>query len=134
MHGHDDRSAAQTLDRIREGTGVLLRTATQRHSELKQAMDRGEFNAALGACASLQEKLTHLAEAQSALGRLADTNIIKVSDLEPGMKLTDIGVIERLDPCPFCEDEDCSNLTIHLEGGGHVALPGGAEVAVDGQA
>lgn len=132
--GVHDGHAASTLDRIRVGSGNLVLVANQRVGEIKKALDHGRFEEAYACCASLHDKLGHLAGAESRLARLADASIVRVADMEVGMVMPDAGVVSSVEACSHCGRDNCENVTITFENGSAVTVDRDEEmvVAADG--
>lgn len=112
---HPPGTAAQTLDRIRRGGTHLILAAQHRLAEAKVLIDKGEFKEALVTVAQLHEKLAALAEAEGALGTVADAQILRCSEVESGMRLVDVGVVTAITPCP-CEQEFCDRIVLTIDG------------------
>jgi hypothetical protein len=128
--GPHEGNAADALDRIRDGGTNLISIAQQRLSEIKRLLDHGRFHDAAVACVSLQEKLMHLSQAQQSLGRLADTVVIRISDVKAGMTVPEAGVISEVGPCPNCEREGCESINLTFESGASVVLDRDDEICV----
>lgn len=110
------QSAADALDQIRVGGGHLLLTAHQRINEVRDALDAGQFTKAVEACNGLMAKVGQLAQAQAAMGLLADNTLVRVGDLQDGMMIPGVGPITDIGPCPNCGSESCEHVSFTVAG------------------
>lgn len=133
MSDHKDqpKSAAQTLDRVRQGGNLLIVTAHQRLGEVKVALEHGDFRLAMNLIASLQEKCAMLAQAEVALGQFSKAHIVKCVDIEAGMVLPEIGEVQEVDVCGACGDENCDTIMLHIKEGGIAIVQRSGEVVVE---
>lgn len=125
-----DQNAANSLDEIRTGAANLLLTAHQRLTEVKRALEMGQFGSAHSAASSLQEKLSHLAEAQQTMGKLTSARIMRVGELEPGMRIAEGGEVASVGPCPGCGREECNNMALTLGNGAMLLLDKTDEIVI----
>lgn len=90
------KTAAATLDKVREGGTIIVNLTRQRLKEAGEAVDEGRFNDAARNMQEALTKLQSLAHAEAALGELADgTRIIRAKDVEEGMHLIAYGVVTK---------------------------------------
>lgn len=127
-HAHPKGTASETLDRIRRGGTHLILAAQRLLAETKSLVDEGDFQGAMKTAAKLHEKLSALAEAEGSLGVLSDARILKCSDVEVGMTLTDVGEITAIEPCP-CGQGYCDRIILRIEDQA-VNFPADAEIIV----
>lgn len=109
-------TAAETLDAIRRGGQQMVLSAHQRLAECKSFLDRGEFKMAAAACAQVGHRLSMLAHAQEHLGALDSSRLVRVSDLEVGMRAHGGARIVGIEPCP-CTVQHCQKRVIRFEDG-----------------
>lgn len=108
-----EASAALTLDNIRFGGANLLLSIRQRINEATGELDHGDFLEAEKRLTEAAGLVHFLGNAQKTLG-IATGHIIRASELEVGMTMTDIGEVTKVEP------EDC----------GHSACPGHFAVTI----
>lgn len=123
-------TAAETLDRIRQGGANLVLVVNQRLAELSRALDAGKFDEAFAVSSSLHEKLGHLARCEITMGRLAEAHLVKCADIEPGMVIGEAGRIAETGPCDDCGREGCENIVITFESGAKVTVDRDEEMVV----
>lgn len=109
-------TAADALDQIRVGGGHLLLTAHQRINEVRDALNAGHFTKAVEACNGLMQKVAQLAQAQAAMGLLADNTLVRVGELREGMIVPGVGPITDIGPCPNCGSESCDHVSFTVAG------------------
>lgn len=109
-------TAAEALDQIRVGGGHLLLTAHRHLNETRDALNSGQFTKAVEACNGLMQKVGQLAQAQAAMGLLADNSLVRVGDLEEGMIVPGVGPITDVGPCPNCGKDSCHMVSFTVAG------------------
>jgi hypothetical protein len=113
-----ERSASLTLDQIREGGQSLVLLCQTRMADLSEAIREGRFHDAMGHLQEIGAKLTALAQAENALGSLAESFIIRAEQIEEGMILRGMGTVAtvRREEKPVPGDEPCIHLHFTFEG------------------
>lgn len=127
-HAHPKGTASDTLDRIRRGGTHLILAAQRRLAETKTLLDEGDFQLAMKTAAQLHEKISALAAAEGSLGTVSDARILKCSDIQIGMTLTEVGEVTAIEPCP-CGQDHCDRIIMTIEDQ-PVSFPADAEVIV----
>lgn len=122
MHDHHDdltdalsaKSPATTLDQIREGGVALVALTRSRLAECERAVFEGRFFDAFNLCQEVIQKLGPLASAESALGALAESEIVRAEQVSEGMILRGMGTVSdvRREAKPIPGGEPCVH--IHL--------------------
>jgi hypothetical protein len=125
---HPRGTASETLDRIRRGGTHLILAAQRSLGETKALLDDGDFQSAMKAAARLHEKISALAVAEGSLGSVSDARILKCSDIEVGMMLSDVGEVTAIEPCQ-CGQDHCDRIVLTL-GDQVVSFPADAEIIV----
>lgn len=125
---HPKGTASETLDRIRRGGTHLILAAQRSLGETRTLLDDGDFQAATKAAARLHEKISALAVAEGSLASVSDARILKCSDIEVGMTLSDVGEVTAIEPCS-CSQDDCDRIVLTLEDQS-VSFPADAEIIV----
>lgn len=128
MEGPKDAAAA--LDAIRQGGSQLVLNAHQRLNEVRERLDRGEFGSAHDAILQLEDRLSHLAQAETSLGVLANATLIRLSELEVGMKTNKGILVTNIEPCP-CPVPDCDKRIVTFQDGHQMHVQGGWEVVIE---
>lgn len=126
--GHPEGTASDTLDRIRAGGAQLIVAAHRRLGDVKTQLDEGNFKGAMGAAAQLHEKISALAEAESAMGAVAEACILKCREITVGMALVELGEVTAIEPCP-CGQAQCDRIVLTV-GDQPVNLVANAELIV----
>jgi hypothetical protein len=125
---HPRGTASETLDRIRRGGTHLILAAQRSLGETKALLDEGDFQAAMKAAARLHEKISALAIAEGSLASVSDARILKCSDIEVGMMLSDVGEVTSIEPCR-CGQDHCDRIVLTLDDQS-VSFPADAEIIV----
>lgn len=81
----EKKSAAGTLDAVREGGQALLMLVNQRVSELQGLLAGGDFMGAADCAQQVASKTSVLAFAQANLGGLGKTYVVRVTEIQVGM-------------------------------------------------
>jgi hypothetical protein len=125
---HPKGTASETLDRIRRGGTHLILAAQRSLAETKVLLDDGDFQGAMKSAARLHEKLSALAVAEGSLGTVSDSRILKCSEIEVGMTLSDVGEVTAIEACP-CGQDHCDRIVLTIEDQ-PVNFPADAEIIV----
>jgi hypothetical protein len=125
---HPKGTASETLDRIRRGGTHLILAAQRSLGETKALLADGDFQAAMKAAARLHEKVSALAVAEGSLASVSDALIVKCSEIEVGMTLSDVGEVTAIEPCA-CGQDHCDRIVLTLDDQS-VSFPADAEVIV----
>jgi hypothetical protein len=127
----DMKSAASTLDAIREGGVQLILAARDRLAEIEEALDQGRFTDAYERAQELMGRLGPLAAAQANVAAYKRTYIVRAADVEVGMVLKGFGEVEsketEITPCVGNDHEHVA-VTLHFAGGGQEAYSGDQEL------
>lgn len=122
-HTHDGAgvaapSANRTLDQIRDGGQALVIICQARLNDCNQAITEGRFYQALGHTQEIAQKLQVLAQAENALGALAESFIIRAEQIEEGMVLRGMGTVAtvRREEVPVPGDDPCVHIHITFDG------------------
>lgn len=111
-HEHDhaahDSGAQSTLDRIEAGSHHLLTITRRRIADVLDALDEGDFRAAVQSMATAQQAMTPLANAQSYIAIAGNAELIETQELKIGMVIVDVGTVSTV------EVEQCDAL--HCDG------------------
>lgn len=127
-HAHPKGTASETLDRIRRGGTHLILAAQRALAETRAQLGDGDFQAAMKSAARLHEKISALAVAEGSLGTVSDARILKCSDVEVGMTLSDVGEVTAIEACP-CGQDHCDRIVLTIEDQS-VNFPADAEIIV----
>jgi hypothetical protein len=127
-HAHPRGTASETLDRIRRGGTHLILAAQRSLGETRALLDDGDFQGAMKSAARLHEKISALAVAEGSLASVSDARILKCSDIEVGMMLSDVGEVTAIEPCP-CGQDHCDRIVLTLEDQS-VSFPADAEIII----
>ncbi|MEA2334518.1 MAG: hypothetical protein QOG40_1008 [Solirubrobacteraceae bacterium] len=127
-NAHPKGTASETLDRIRRGGTHLILAAQRSLGETRALLDDGDFQGAMKAAARLHEKINALAVAEGSLATVSDARILKCSDIEVGMTLSDVGEVTAVEPCS-CGQEHCDRIVLTLDDQS-VSFPADAEIIV----
>lgn len=121
---HDD-GIEKALNAIHAGGHQLVMLVRTRVAQLLDELDRGDFRNALNYVGDISQSVGALAQAQGTIAIAEGSHLVKALDLEVGMELTDIGVIEEK------TTEECG----HTRCNGHVKVKVGThEMASAGNA
>lgn len=128
-----DRNPSVTLDNIRTGGQKMLATARTRLAEVEEALNEGRFVLAKNHCYDLYGKLNTLADAETSLGVLATTSIVRAEDVEVGMLIgagpvTDVDVDRH--QCHGGGDHEHVIVTLEWEDGTKEQYAGHQEMVV----
>lgn len=82
-----DGSAAETLDRIREGSTYVVATAIQRLEECLEAVRDGRFREARRHLEEVANRLDPLSSAETQFGGWDNVRIIRANEIEEGMSI-----------------------------------------------
>lgn len=88
---------AEKIHAMRDGAEQLVALAEGRIIEAQEALANGDFALAAGRLGEARSKLQPLVEADSYMGGLKDTRVIRAKHLQEGMVMTGLGRIEELD-------------------------------------
>lgn len=102
----DQPSAAKQLDAIRNGGSNMLLTIRQRINEATKAMEDGEFVAAQTRLTEALHCIGPLAGAQQYLAIASNARMIRASDIEAGMTMTQVGEVTEVNEAS-CDHETC---------------------------
>jgi cellobiose-specific phosphotransferase system component IIA len=132
----DTPSAARTLDAIRNGGGTLVLSTRQRINEAVKALDDGDFAEALRRLHEAQQTISPLANAQAYIAIADSGRMVRASDLEVGMVMSQLGEITEIAQAT-CEHSDCpGHFVVTVGDNSPVVLDGDTtiyvEVAADG--
>lgn len=102
-----DSTAADTLDRIREGATYVVAVAHQRLAEAQEALGAGDFVLALTRVQEAMPRLQTLNTAQVQMSGWDDLEFIRARDLTVGHTVYAWDVVEEVDsrPHPSRKDE-----------------------------
>lgn len=133
MEGYDrqdpfqDASAAEALDRIRDGGSYVVGLVIERLNDAIDLTKKGDFNGAVIRASEAHARLTSLNTAQKHLGDFdRDQKIIRAMDVETGMVLYQWGRVEDVN-----YEEEAAGLDDVLV---HILLDTGEQKKVFGQA
>jgi hypothetical protein len=114
---------SQTVDGITErlvaitqGAQHLVVIARQRVAQMLDALDAGDFRRAIQHLNEAESLLTPLATAQQYIAIADGNRLVRASELEVGMVLTQVGQIESVDKDAQCTG--CGNHHILVKVGG----------------
>lgn len=93
----EEKTAAHTLDQIREGGSALLALLTRRTGELETKISEGDFEGAETVAAEIHMKLKVLGYCQNQLGSLGRVAVMRAAELQEGMVLRGLGTITSLE-------------------------------------
>lgn len=108
----------------------MVLNAHQRLADCRNHLDEGDFQAALHSVSQLQDRLGHLAHAQTRLGALADAHLVRCADLEVGMRTQGGAKVTAIDPCP-CSLEHCEKRLVTFDDGHQLHIEPEWEIVVD---
>lgn len=133
MEGYDqqdpfqDASAAEALDRIRDGGSYVVGLVIERLNDAIDLTKKGDFGGAVIRASEAHARLTSLNTAQKHLGDFdRDQKIIRAMDVETGMVLYQWGRVEAIN-----YEEEAAGLDDVLV---HIMLDTGEQKKVFGQA
>lgn len=96
-----DNTAADTLDRIREGSTYVVAMAIQRLDEAREALARGQFRQADRNLKECLNRVEPLASAELNFSAWDDMKVIRCSEIEVGTQIycwdTVDEIVERYD-------------------------------------
>lgn len=108
-----DKTAAQTLDDIREGSVKIVLLTRQRLSEAQTALEEGRFTDTHKHIGEALQRIVSLSDAQQYLGGWSDLYVLRGHELEIGMRFyghSEHGVIADIEDTP----KDCTNHGTHV--------------------
>jgi hypothetical protein len=113
-----ERSAARSLDQIRQGGQALMLVAKQRLKEIEQALEEGRFIDAMTRAQELVGKLHPLAEAENYLSVFADTFVLRADEVTEGMVLHNVGRVTEVSSRShdIGEEMPCVHVQLSVEG------------------
>lgn len=132
-HAMPERSASLTLDQIREGGQALVTLTQARLADCATAIGEGRFYDALGHINQAAAKLNALAQAESALGGLAEAFIVCAENVEAGMVIRGHGRVTeaRRDDVEVAGSDPCVHMYFSIEGEeAELEIHGGSEVVI----
>lgn len=124
-----ERSAAHTLEQIREGGQQLLLVARERLREVEVALTEGRFCDAHDRAAELISRLQPLASAQNYMASFGASYVVRGEQVEEGMNLRQWGRVVTIER----ETHECVG-TDHVHVLVTLKFENGMEQAVDGDA
>lgn len=91
-----DSSAAETLDRIREGSTFVVATAIQRLEECLEALRSGDFRAARRRLEEASNRLEPLSSAETQFAGWDNLRIIRGDEIEEGMAIYNWDTVDEI--------------------------------------
>ena len=107
-------TAADVLDKIRNGSQQIIVNARLRLNEAEAALGRGEFQSALSHLNEAKEMIAPLALAETHLAIADGSYLVRVREIEVGMTVLNVGVVTAVNAraCPQHGEE--AHVTLHI--------------------
>lgn len=106
-HVHEERTAAQTIDEMRDGARAMVVIALDRLRESQDALQAGDFARASTRLSEASAKVNALFNAEQNIAAFAGKTALRARDIEKGMEIVGEGVVtvvenitEHGDECP----------------------------------
>lgn len=89
----DERSAARTMDEVREGMQAVMVIAMDRLREAEEALLAGDFDRAYNRVGEAQSKVNALYSAETHLASFAGKTVVRGRDIAQGMEIIGAGLV-----------------------------------------